>query len=122
MPSFVAANGIHINLSIIFFRGNMSANTFKQLQERLNFYSIGFPETATGVEIKILKELFTEDEAGLFLSLSHRLEKPESVAQRIDRPLPNVAEQLEDMAGRGLLFRVKKGDTVRQDISGLNVF
>ena len=91
----------------------MSANTFKQLQERLNFYSIGFPETATGVEIKILKELFTEDEASLFLSLSHRLEQPESVAQRINRPLPDVAEQLEDMAARGLLFRVKKGDGVR---------
>jgi Na+-translocating ferredoxin:NAD+ oxidoreductase subunit B len=91
----------------------MSANTFKQLQERLNFYSIGFPETATGVEIKILKELFTEDEASLFLSLSHRLEKPESVAHRINRPLPDVAEQLEDMAARGLLFRVKKVDVVR---------
>jgi len=91
----------------------MSADTFKQLRERLNFYSIGFPETATGVEIKILEELFTEDEASLFLSLSHRLEKPESVAQRINRPLPDVAEQLEDMAGRGLLFRVKKDDSVR---------
>jgi Na+-translocating ferredoxin:NAD+ oxidoreductase subunit B len=91
----------------------MSKDTFKQLQERLNFYSIGFPETATGVEIKILKELFTEDNAGMFLSLSHRLEKPESVAQRIDRPLPDVSEQLEDMAARGLLFRVKKDDTVR---------
>jgi hypothetical protein len=91
----------------------MSTNVFKQLQERLNYYSIGFPETATGVELKILKELFTEDEASLFLSLSHRLEKPEAVAQRINRPLPDVAEQLEGMAGRGLLFRVKKGDSVR---------
>ena len=91
----------------------MSQNTFKQLQEQLNFYSIGFPETATGVENKILKELFTEDDACLFLSLSHRLEKPESVAQRVCRPLPDVAEHLEDMAARGLLFRVKKGDSVR---------
>jgi Na+-translocating ferredoxin:NAD+ oxidoreductase subunit B len=113
MPSFDAANGIRINHSIILSGRNMSANTFKQMQERLNYHSVGFPETATGVEIKILKELFTEDEARLFLSLSHRLEKPESVAQRVDRPLPEVAEQLEDMAARGLLFRVKKGDSVR---------
>jgi Na+-translocating ferredoxin:NAD+ oxidoreductase subunit B len=91
----------------------MRSNTFKQLQERLNFYSIGFPETATGVEIKILKELFTEADAGMFLSLSHRLEKPESVAQRINRPLTDVSEQLEDMAAKGLLFRVKKNDIVR---------
>jgi electron transport complex protein RnfB len=91
----------------------MSANTFQLLQERLNFYSIGFPQTASGVEIKILKELFTEDEADLFLSMSHRLEKPESVAQRINRPLPDVASQIENMAGRGLLFRVRKDDNVR---------
>ncbi len=91
----------------------MNTNIFKQLQERLNSYSIGFPETATGIEIKILKELFTEDEANLFLSLSHRLEKPELVAERMGRPLPDVGRQLEDMAGRGLLFRVKKGDSVR---------
>jgi Na+-translocating ferredoxin:NAD+ oxidoreductase subunit B len=91
----------------------MNKNIFKQLQERLNFYSIGFPETASGVEIKILKELFTENEANLFLSLSHRLEKAESLAQRIGFPLPDVAEQLEAMAVRGLLFRVKKGDSVR---------
>jgi Na+-translocating ferredoxin:NAD+ oxidoreductase subunit B len=91
----------------------MNANIFKQLQERLNSYSIGFPETATGIEIKILKELFTEDEANLFLSLSHRLEKPESVAERMGRPLPDVGRKLEDMAGRGLLFRVKKGDSMR---------
>lgn len=91
----------------------MTQDTFKQLQECLNFYSIGFPETATGIELKILKELFKEDEAALFLAMSHSLEKPESIAQRTDRPLPDVSEQLESMAGRGLLFRVKKGDSVR---------
>ncbi len=91
----------------------MRADIFTQLRERLNFYSIGFPQTETGVEIKILKRLFTEDEAGLFLSMSHRLEKPDSVAERIGQPLSDVAMQLEDMAGKGLVFRVKKGDAVR---------
>ena len=38
----------------------MSTNIFKQQQERLNFYSIGFPETATGAELKILKQLFSQ--------------------------------------------------------------
>ncbi|MGD9974172.1 MAG: 4Fe-4S binding protein [Desulfatirhabdiaceae bacterium] len=91
----------------------MATDIFKKLQERLNFYSVGFPETPSGVELEILTKLFSEDDAGLFLSLSHGLEKPEAVAQRMNRPIPDVAEQLEDMAGRGLLFRVKKGDSVR---------
>lgn len=91
----------------------MNTDVFRQLQEKLNYYSIGFPETATGVEIRILKTLFTKDEAALFLSMTHNLEKPETIAQRSDRPLHDVYDQLEDMASRGLVFRLKKGDSSR---------
>lgn len=91
----------------------MSEHTFKQLQERLNHYSIGFPETPTGVERSILKKLFTEAEANLFLSMSHRPETPESIAGRINLQSSDITDRLEDMARRGLLFRIKKGDTVR---------
>ncbi len=91
----------------------MEKDVFKKLQEKLNYYSIGFPETETGVEIKILKTLFSKDEADLFLSMSHNLEEPETIAQRSSRPLHYVCDQLEDMASRGLVFRLKKGDSSR---------
>lgn len=91
----------------------MNSDIYKQLQKQLNFLSVGFPETASGIELKILKEMFSTDEAELFLSLTHRLESPESIAERTGRPFTETAGQLEDMAKRGLLFRLKKENRVR---------
>ncbi|MBU1172047.1 MAG: 4Fe-4S dicluster domain-containing protein [Proteobacteria bacterium] len=89
----------------------MSKDIYRELQERLDKYSVGFPATESGIEITILKAMFSEEDAALFLSLSPILEFPESVAQRINRPVDETSARLEDMAKRGLLFRVKKGDT-----------
>ncbi len=86
----------------------MSTAIYRKMQERLDSYAVGFPATESGVELEILKKLFSEDEAGLFLALSPTLEKPEDVAARLDRPVEELAEKLEDMASRGLLFRLNK--------------
>jgi Pyruvate/2-oxoacid:ferredoxin oxidoreductase delta subunit len=91
----------------------MSENLFRQLQRKLDQYSMGFPETKSGIELKILGYMFSEDDANMFLSMSHQLESPESVASRLNQPPDEVAAHLDDMAERGLLFRLKKGDLVR---------
>lgn len=91
----------------------MSEDLFRQLQKRLDRYSLGFPETESGIELKILKYLFSEDDAEMFLSLTHELENPESVSSRLNRPPGEIAAHMDDMAERGLLFRQKKGDAVR---------
>lgn len=88
-------------------------DVYRELQQRLDTYSVGFPATASGIEIRILKKLFHEDEARFFLNMSPMVETPESVAARIGVPADEAAARLEDMAARGLLFRLKKGDTVR---------
>ena len=36
----------------------MPADLFRELQQRLDLYSVGFPATDSGVEIRILKHLF----------------------------------------------------------------
>ena len=91
----------------------MADDLFRKLQERLDGYSLGFPATDSGIEMEILKELFTEEDAQMFLNLTQKLETPEDVARRIGRPSDKVAEQLDGMYQRGLLFRLKKGDAVR---------
>ena len=91
----------------------MSQDIYRKLQERLDMYSVGFPATESGIEITILKKMFSEEDAGLFLSLSPILESPESVAGRLGRPVDETAAHLADMAGRGLLFSLKKGDSVK---------
>ncbi len=91
----------------------MSEDIFRQLQQRLDMYSMGFPATETGIEITILKKLFNQKDAEMFLNLSPKLEDQESVAQRLGSPIEEIAGQLEDMAQRGLLFRDRKGDSVK---------
>jgi H+/Na+-translocating ferredoxin:NAD+ oxidoreductase subunit B len=89
----------------------MPSQVYYDLREQLDEYSVGFPKTESGVEIKLLEKLFSAEEAELYLNLSMMLETPEAVAQRIGRDATEIAELLERMVDRGLIFRVKKGDS-----------
>jgi electron transport complex protein RnfB len=87
----------------------MAQDIFRELQQRLETYSIGFPETASGIEIDILHSLFSENDAEMFLAMTPKLETPEMVASRLGKPIEDIAAHLDDMAEKGLLFRLKKG-------------
>ncbi len=91
----------------------MKEDIYRRLQEKLDSYSVGFPATKSGVEIEILKKLFSEEDAGIFLSLSPALEKPEDIALRLGRPAEQLAEKLEEVASRGLLFRKKNDNELK---------
>jgi Pyruvate/2-oxoacid:ferredoxin oxidoreductase delta subunit len=91
----------------------MSADVFRKLQQYLDFLSLGFPPAESGVEIEILKKLFSERDAALFLSLSPRLEAPADIAARLDLDPAETEGRLADMASRGLLFTLRKGDAVK---------
>ena len=86
----------------------MSDQVYQKLREQLDHYSIGFPATESGVEIKILEKLFFPEEAAMFLDLSMMLETPEAVAQRTGRDAAQTAEMLGTMFDKGLVFRVKR--------------
>ena len=87
----------------------MAVDIYRALQKRLDQYSMGFPATESGIELKILKRLFSKEDAELFLALSPKLETPAAIAARLNQPLETMAARLEDMANRGLLFRTIKG-------------
>jgi NAD-dependent dihydropyrimidine dehydrogenase PreA subunit len=89
----------------------MKQHIFRTLQERLDKYSLGFPATESGIEIKLLKELFSEEDAALFLALTPEPESAEAIASRIDRAVDEAQAHLEDMTQRGLLFRMREGDS-----------
>jgi electron transport complex protein RnfB len=91
----------------------MTSQVYIDLREQLDQYSLGFPPTASGVEIKILQKLFTEEEADMYLNLSMVLEEPEALGKRIGRETEDVAALLERMVDKGLIFRAKKGETFR---------
>jgi electron transport complex protein RnfB len=91
----------------------MAKEVYRKLQKQLDQYSVGFPATASGVEIRILEKLFTEEEAEIALHLSMALETPESVAERTKREPKAMAALLDRMANKGLLFRWCRNDTVK---------
>lgn len=87
-------------------------DVYDRLRKRMDDLSTGYPGTKSGVEIQILKILFTEEEAELFVQLTPMLETPEDAAKRLGRELGHTAELMNWMAQKGLLLRHKKGDTV----------
>lgn len=91
----------------------MSEDIYLRLREQLDQYSFGYPSTKSGVEFKILKKLFTEEEAELFLLLTLMLETPESIARRTGRDPKETASLLQQMGEKGLVFHLPKGDKSR---------
>jgi ferredoxin/DNA-binding MarR family transcriptional regulator len=91
-------------------------DVYENLRERLDDFASGYPTTQSGVEIRILKKLFTEDEAEIFLKLSPLGEAPEDVAKRLGRDPAETAELLERMSKKGLLFRLRNGDNAHYNV------
>ena len=46
------------------------SDVYGRLRKRLDDFASGYPSTESGIEIRILKGLFTEDEAEVFMQLA----------------------------------------------------
>jgi electron transport complex protein RnfB len=57
---------------------------YVKLQKHLNNQAIGFPATKTGVEIRVLKHIFTPEEAEIATFLSYKFEPLESIYSRVE--------------------------------------
>ncbi len=91
----------------------MTQSVYQKLRAQLDQYSTGFPETASGIEYRILKRLFTEEEAAMYLDLTMMLETSPPIAQRTGRDARKTEEMLQQMVDKGLIFRQKKGGEAR---------
>jgi H+/Na+-translocating ferredoxin:NAD+ oxidoreductase subunit B len=85
-----------------------------KLQKHLNNQAVGFPATKTGVEIRILKHVFTPEEAGIASFLSYRFEPLEIIYSRVENVVESP-EELEEILDRilkkgGIEFKIKKGE------------
>ncbi len=90
----------------------MSNDIYERLRAFLDTLPTGFPATPTGVELRILKKLFTPEEAELTLNLQSEPEDVSQIAARMGKKESEVASKLENMAQKGLIFRVHKGNQV----------
>lgn len=76
-------------------------DVYRRLAKRLNEMPNGFPETESGVELKILQKIFSPEEAKTTLMLSPLPETIEAIAGRLGRPAPEMRDTLDEMARKG---------------------
>ena len=65
----------------------MAQDVYERLSAFLDGLPSGFPRTESGVEIRILKRLFTQEEAALASHLAMWSESVETIAQRVNKPV-----------------------------------
>jgi len=90
----------------------MTEELYTRLREYMDELPGGYPATDTGVEIRILKKLFSREDAELTLQLKNEAEEVPAIAGRIGMDPVTAGEKLEDMAKRGLIFRIREGGNV----------
>jgi ferredoxin len=90
----------------------MGEDVYVKLREFMNALPTGYPSTPSGVEIRILKKLFSPEEAELTMQLKNEPEEVPAIAVRLGLDETELAGRLEKMALEGLIFRVRKENKV----------
>jgi NAD-dependent dihydropyrimidine dehydrogenase PreA subunit len=88
----------------------LSNHVYGHLAEALNKLPNGFPRTASNVEIRILKKIFSSEEATLASQLTGSMEPVEVIAKRAGLSAEETRTRLVEMAKRGLLWSYSGGD------------
>ncbi len=91
----------------------MPEEIYERLARHLDDLPGGFPSTESGVELRILKRLFTEDEAELAMHLTVLAEPAGTIAKRAGISGEEAASRLKEMALKGLIYRIYKEDEPR---------
>ena len=92
---------------------NSEDKLYRDLQVHLDKQTIGFPETKSGSDIALLKQLFSPEQAEITMMLSYRAESLERIQERA-KQLGKSAEEAERLldaaAARGVIgFRYRDG-------------
>lgn len=86
----------------------MSDAIYRKLAQVLDTLPNGFPSTPDGLEIEVLKKIFTPEEADLCCDLKMSFETAQQIAARTGRPLAGLEDKLVSMCKRGEI----RGDVV----------
>ena len=82
---------------------------YRKLQQHLDRMPVPFPATESGVEIRILRQIFTPEEAELTLQASAIPEPAATIHRRVKpaMPLAEVTNRLNQMAAKGIILRIQ---------------
>jgi len=79
------------------------SDLYEQLAAFVDRLPGGYPRTESGVELRILRKLFTQEEAELFMHLTLLGEEPRVIARRAKLPVEVVSPRLDEMEKKGLI-------------------
>ncbi len=85
-------------------QADIDSRVYRKLQQKLDKLPIAFPATESGVEIRILKHLFTPEQAQIALSMSFIPEPAAVIQKRMPGEYPAIANLeaiLDQMSARG---------------------
>lgn len=81
-------------------------DNYKKLREFLDSLPNGFPASESGVEIEILRKIFTEEEAEVFTKLKLTFENPKQIAARTGIAEERLNTILPVMKEKGQIFGI----------------
>ena len=84
------------------------ADIYERLAIFVDRLPAGYPRTESGVELKILRKLFSTEEAELFMHLALISEEPGVIARRAKQPVEIVSARLEEMEKKGLVMGIRQ--------------
>jgi Fe-S-cluster-containing hydrogenase component 2 len=76
-------------------------DVYTRLAKRLDELPNGFPSTESGIELKMLKKIFTPDEAEMALKMRPMPETVEAIAERLGKPVAEMQKILDNMVEKG---------------------
>ena len=90
---------------------------YRKLQQHLDQLPIGYPATESGVELRLLKHVFTPEEAEIALKLRFVQEPIEKIYRRVKRKISSI-EELEKILDT--IYK-KGGIRIKRKIKGDNI-
>jgi len=91
----------------------MVSEVYVRLREKLDTLGVGYPATETGIEYTFLTKLFTPEEAELFIAMPDEFHTAKEFAASLGKDPQVLADKLEGMAQKGLLYRVREESGVK---------
>jgi Na+-translocating ferredoxin:NAD+ oxidoreductase subunit B len=88
----------------------MADDVYLNLAKHLDDLPTGFPSTESKVELRILKRLFSPEEAAIAVGLKMKQEPASAIAGRLNMDEGEIAPLLGNMSRKGLIFRKKRGN------------
>ena len=79
---------------------------YQRLAEHLDHLPGGFPPSQTGADLRILRNLFTPEEAEVAVNLTLDREEAKTIAKRAGLSAAETERRLEEMSKKGLIFSI----------------